>query len=98
MRKIKVVCYGKPFYAGWGLTSDIQAIPRRTAKLNLHALVAATLLIYPMYYDWRSSCFCNALDVCFYLTSDKQQYKSPKWARYCVIMRESIRSLLGIGK
>ncbi len=98
LRGIKVYCYGLPFYAGWGLTCDMQAIPRRTEKITINTLIASTLLLYPRYYDWRNSCFCNALDVCFYFTEEKLQYKSPKWARYCVIFRKSFCKLFNIGK
>lgn len=44
--------HGRPFYAGWGLTLDAAAQPeRRSRKLPLDALVAATLLLYPRYLD-----------------------------------------------
>lgn len=47
-----VVVHGVPFYAGWGLTSDRGAIPRRrTAVRTLDQLVAATLIVYPRYID-----------------------------------------------
>lgn len=43
--------FGRPFYAGWGLTSDIQTFPRRTRRLALDELVAIALIVYPHYYD-----------------------------------------------
>lgn len=53
LRGKKVVTYGLPFYAGWGLTVDkILAIPHRSRKVTLDALVAATLILYPIYWDW----------------------------------------------
>lgn len=48
---IKVVTYGLPFYAGWGLTHDKEHCVRRTRKLTLEQLVAATLILYPVYVD-----------------------------------------------
>jgi capsular polysaccharide export protein len=52
LRGKKVVTYGVPFYAGWGLTTDRGPVPsRRTAKRNLDELVAASLLLYPRYLD-----------------------------------------------
>ena len=51
LRTKKVVCYGKPFYAGWGLTTDICSIHRRTRKLTLDELVVGALIIYPTYLD-----------------------------------------------
>ena len=49
LRGRRVVCYGQPFYAGWGLTEDILPLPRRTRRLQLDALVAATLILYTTY-------------------------------------------------
>jgi capsular polysaccharide export protein len=46
-----VYTYGMPFYAGWGLTSDSIAIPRRSRRISLDELIAGTLLVYPRYYD-----------------------------------------------
>jgi len=55
MRDLKVVCYGLPFYSGWGLTQDFHLIKRRTRKLSLNELVHATLIDYPLYMDWETS-------------------------------------------
>lgn len=49
MREKQVVCYGQPFYAGWGLTRDVLAPQRRTRRLSLDALVAGALILYPTY-------------------------------------------------
>lgn len=49
LRHKKVTCYGQPFYAGWGLTTDIVPINRRTRRLSLDELVVATLILYPTY-------------------------------------------------
>ena len=59
LREKAVTTYGVPFYAGWGLTTDLGPIPaRRTAKRTLDELVAATLLLYPRYLDPRSGLPC----------------------------------------
>lgn len=50
LRERKVVTYGRPFYAGWGLTEDRLSFPRRARQLSLEELVAATLLHYPRYW------------------------------------------------
>ena len=54
LRGKKVVCYGAPFYSGWGLTTDLQSVPRRSRILPLEALVAATLILYPRYLSRHS--------------------------------------------
>ena len=48
----RVTCFGTPYYAGWGLTSDRGApLPRRAANPDLTALVHAVLIDYPRYFD-----------------------------------------------
>ena len=67
LRGRKVVTYGQPFYAGWGLTEDRfaqgEALARRTRRLTLDELVAGTLLRYPVYWDWdlRGYTTCEAV-------------------------------------
>jgi capsular polysaccharide export protein len=51
LRNKAVRCFGRPFYAGWGLTADQQSIARRTRQLSVEELVAISLIIYPRYYD-----------------------------------------------
>lgn len=53
LRGKRVVVYGRPFYAGWGLTEDRLAVPRRRRRLSLDELVAGALLHYPIYWDWQ---------------------------------------------
>jgi len=57
LRNLTVVCYGLPFYSNWGLTQDRHKLDRRTRKLELDELVAATLIDYPRYIDWQTSEF-----------------------------------------
>jgi capsular polysaccharide export protein len=54
LRGKPVTCYGQPFYAGWGLTTDMQPLPRRQRHLTLDELVAGALILYPRYVS-RSS-------------------------------------------
>lgn len=49
LRGKKTVCYGMPFYAGWGLTEDRHVLERRTRRLSLDELVAGALILYPTY-------------------------------------------------
>lgn len=47
-----VTCTGAPFYAGWGLTTDLGNTPaRRGAQPSLLGLAHATLIDYPRYFD-----------------------------------------------
>ncbi len=51
--------YGRPFYAGWGLTQDELAVPRRQRQLSLDELVAGALLHYPLYWDAQLKGYTN---------------------------------------
>ena len=43
--------FGKPFYAGWGLTVDERPVDRRQRKLTRAQLFAAAMILYPTWYD-----------------------------------------------
>jgi capsular polysaccharide export protein len=54
LRGVSVTTYGLPFYAGWGLSIDQLHCERRSRRLTLDELVAATLILYPRYIDPRT--------------------------------------------
>ncbi len=64
-----VFTYGGPFYAGWGLTHDRLSFPRRSRKVTLDELVAAALILYPSYYDWKTGLLCGPETVLLRLSS-----------------------------
>lgn len=47
----KPVVFGQPFYIGWGLTDDRQPLDRRQRNLTKAQLFAATMILYPKWYD-----------------------------------------------
>ena len=52
LRGVPVTTTGAPFYAGWGLTTDLGRTPaRRSARPDIAGLVHATLIDYPRYFD-----------------------------------------------
>lgn len=62
LRDKKVFCYGIPFYAGWGLTTDLYQLDnRRVRRLTLLELIAGTLLIYPEYLNPKTGKLTNAM-------------------------------------
>jgi capsular polysaccharide export protein len=95
LRHKEVVCYGLPFYAGWGLTRDVLPIARRTRRLTLDELVAGTLICYPGYVsrsDGRSSTPERALD-------ELLAWRATRWERFQVrrdIWRRAIRLTVGV--
>ncbi len=59
LRGVSVTCLGAPFYAGWGLTRDLGAVPaRRVARPDLLALTHAALIDYPRYFDPVTGAAC----------------------------------------
>lgn len=57
IRGKRVVVYGGPFYAGWGLTTDHMSLPRRIRNLTLNELIAGALILYPRYFDKKTNSF-----------------------------------------
>ncbi len=52
LRGVPVTTLGAPFYAGWGLTTDLGDVPpRRRHDVSLEGLVHAVLIDYPRYFD-----------------------------------------------
>ena len=60
LRGLDVTVHGVPFYAGWGLTTDMAPVPRRGRRRSLDELVAATLILYPRYMDPVTQLPCPA--------------------------------------
>lgn len=57
LRGKRVVAYGQPFYAGWGLTRDMAPLARRSRKLTLDELVAGVIISYPTYVSRKTGRF-----------------------------------------
>ena len=98
LRGVKVCAYGGPFYAGWGLTEDYAVkrdfLARRTARLTLDELSAGVLLLYPSYYDWQTSSFCTAEDVCTRLLQRGGQMRDMYVLRVFAALRAWVRKVL----
>ncbi|MDN3651806.1 capsular polysaccharide biosynthesis protein [Thalassotalea ponticola] len=60
---VKVVTWGQPFYAGWGLTKDMHPLTRRTKCKTLEELAFAALIQYPIYIDWTTGLFTSAENI-----------------------------------
>lgn len=74
IRGKRVVCYGMPFYAGWGLTEDKTTLPegRRGRLLTVDQLVAAALILYPEYVHPVTKDFITAEDAVQILIRQKR--------------------------
>ena len=45
------VCFGMPFYAGWGVTTDKSKCKRRKVKRSAEEIFAAAYILYTRYYN-----------------------------------------------
>ncbi|MHB8530044.1 MAG: capsular polysaccharide biosynthesis protein [Caulobacteraceae bacterium] len=89
LRGKPVITYGRPFYAGWGLTRDALAIDRRHRRLTLDELVAGTLILYPIYVDPMSGLPCEVEHLAEVLAADAPAPAPRRW-RYLRAIAESL--------
>lgn len=91
LRGCKVTTVGAPFYAGWGLTRDLGPVPNRRLsgpRPNLNALVHATLIDYPRYFDPKTNAPCPVETVVDRLSSGDLPKPGP--------FNRSLRKLQGV--
>jgi capsular polysaccharide export protein len=70
-----VRCFGLPFYAGWGLTTDHLGAPirRRAASPSVAALAHAALIAYPRCLDPETGRLCEPERLLAHLRLQRQQ-------------------------
>ena len=97
LRGLPVTCWGRPFYAGWGLTNDQEALPRRQRLLTLDELVAACLILYPRYQDPVTGLPCSP-ELLLERLGDAAEWPSPPafWRGYRVLWKLSGRVRRGL--
>lgn len=76
IRNKLVVCYGQPFYSGWGLTVDKYPNIRRTRLLTLHELIYIVMYEYAIYIHPDSLNFTDPETLIHYLNNKKLNNKS----------------------
>lgn len=69
LRRKRVVTWGSPFFAGWGLTQDKLAHSRRGRSLWLDELVAGALILYPAYVHPPTLLPCEPEDIVTFLAA-----------------------------
>jgi capsular polysaccharide export protein len=82
-----VTVFGAPFYAGWGLTDDRQAIPRRQRWRTLEQLFAAAYILYPRYLDPESGGSGQIEDVIEHLARQRQTFADNQGTIFCLGFR-----------
>ena len=69
------VLFGQPFYAGWGLSDDRMPLDRRCRKLTAAQLFAATMILYPTWYDPYRDKLCQLEDAIATLESETRAWR-----------------------
>jgi len=84
LRGVPVVCYGQPFYSGWGVTRDIQPLARRTAPRTVAEIFIASYLLYANYIDPISAQPCELEDTIDHIAVQSEQRSRVGKAFNCV--------------
>ncbi len=79
--------FGKPFYAGWGLTADENPVPRRHRILTRPQLFAAVMLKYPVWYDPCRDQLCRFEDALDHMEAAVRAYREDRHGHVAVGMR-----------
>lgn len=70
--------FGQPFYSGWGRTLDETPIPRRSRELTRAQLFAASMILYPVWYDPLRDRLCEIEDVIAALSAEARAFREDK--------------------
>jgi capsular polysaccharide export protein len=68
------VCFGMPFYAGWGVTKDKVHCPRRERTLRVEEIFAAAYILYSRYYNPYEKKESNIFDTIKSLRDAREQH------------------------
>ena len=91
LRKKKVITYGLPFYAGWGLTTDRHQILRRKTRRTLEELVYCALIKYPRYLDIDTGEFITPEDFVVCISGKREMYKNNiRWSDRQVLKLKNV--------
>ncbi|MDR1460648.1 MAG: capsular polysaccharide biosynthesis protein [Campylobacteraceae bacterium] len=78
LRGKRVVTYGMPFYAGWGLSDDMLTNDRRKRKLTVYELIAGALFMYPRYISPKNYKLCDIKTFLLEFKQEKLRYNDSK--------------------
>lgn len=82
--KKNVVCFGVPFYSGWGLTDDRVPCPRRKQTHTIESLFAAACLKYTRYIDPETFERCELEDILELIPLQRTSRSQPVNTLYAV--------------
>jgi len=73
MRNIPVICFGQPFYSGWGVTTDKQPVARRIKRRTITELFIASYMLYPTYIDPVTAQRCDLAEIIQHIAEQNRQ-------------------------
>ncbi len=79
--------FGRPFYAGWGLTEDEHPLPRRTRRLTPEDLFAGAMLLAPLWYDPCRDRLCGLEEVIRQLEAEVRAWREDRRGHVAAGMR-----------
>ena len=79
--------FGRPFYAGWGLSQDEHPLPRRTRRLTREELFAGAMLLAPLWYDPCRDRLCDLEDVIRQLQAEVRAWREDQRGHVAAGMR-----------
>ncbi|MFN4153086.1 MAG: capsular polysaccharide biosynthesis protein [Paracoccaceae bacterium] len=79
--------FGQPFYAGWGLTHDAAAQPRRGRSLTMVQLFAAAMILAPVWYDPCRDRLCSFEEAVDQLEAEVRCYREDRTGHVALGMR-----------
>ncbi len=78
-----VVCFGIPFYSGWGLSDDRLSTPRRNRTRSLEQVFAAAYMLYTRYVNPDSGECCEIETVLQHLALQRQEFARNQGKIFC---------------
>lgn len=79
--------FGQPFYAGWGLTTDDQPIPRRKRSLTKAQLFAVAMILAPTWFDPCRRRLCTFEEAVDQLEADTFAFRQDRHGHVALGMR-----------
>lgn len=78
-----VVCFGAPFYSGWGLTDDRRPVTRRGQERTLEQVFAAAYILCSRYVDPDTGVHCELERVIQHLALQRQEFARNEGHIFC---------------
>ena len=79
--------FGQPFYAGWGLTSDVFPIDRRSRSLTKTQLFAAAMILAPTWVDPCRNRLCSFEEAVDQLEAEARAHREDRFGHVALGMR-----------